>query len=89
MNTAQNTPAKSTSRFAGIRGLGRGIALGSVVAVMGLGSLSAAEASAAGIAHGVTYAGSATTNTAKPTPTDLATTRTTQLIIRDGKAHKA
>lgn len=89
MNTTQNTQNTTTSRFSGLRGLGRGIALGSAVAVMGLGSMSAADASAAGISHGVSHVGSATTDVAKPAATALPRTSGTQLVVRGGKVQRA
>ena len=48
MNTTQNTsPQAATSRFGSLRNLGRGIAVSSAVALLGVSTMSAADASAA------------------------------------------
>ena len=44
MNTTKHTSQQSTSIFGSLKSLGRGIAVSSAVAVMGIGTLSAADA---------------------------------------------
>ena len=57
MNTTQNTSSQAaTSRFGSLRNLGRGIVVSSAVALMGVSTMSAADASAAGVATGIRYA---------------------------------
>ena len=63
MNTTKHTSQQSTSIFGSLKSLGRGIAVSSAVAVMGVGTLSAADASAAGVATGVRHASTVTSTT--------------------------
>lgn len=76
-----------TSRFSSIRNLGRGIAVASSVAVMGVTSMSAADAQAAGIASGVRHANTAT-EVVKPAPTSLVMTNNSRYVLRDGKVFR-
>ena len=84
MNTTQNTSSQAaTSRFGSLRNLGRGIAVSSAVAVMGIGTLSAADASAAGVATGVRHASTVTSTTNAATSLELD--RRAAYVIRNGK----
>ena len=75
MNTTQNTsPQAATSRFGSLRNLGRSIVVSSAVALLGVSTMSAADASAAGVATGIRYAGNAA-EVVKPAPTRSAHAR--------------
>lgn len=81
-----NTTQISTSpRFASIKSLGRGIAVASAVALGGVTTLSAADASAAGIATGVRHAGASAAPTASSAATNLTGDATSVYRIRDGR----
>lgn len=85
MNTNSSTRPTPTTRFGTLRSLGRGIAATSAVAVLGIGTMSAAEASSAGVSTGVRYVGSSATDVVKPSPAQVETTSTSRYAIRDGK----
>ena len=85
MNTTQNTSSQATtSRFGSLRNLGRGIVVSSAVALLGVSTMSAADASAAGVATGIRYAGNAA-EVVKPAPTNLAVESNARYAVRDGK----
>ena len=77
MNTTKHTSQQSTSIFGSLKSLGRGIAVSSAVAVMGIGTLSAADASAAGVATGVRHASTVTSTTNAATRASPNTSMTT------------
>lgn len=82
MNTTQTS---ASPRFASIKSLGRGIAVASAVALGGITTLSAADASAAGVATGVRYAGASATPTVASAATSLPGDATSVYRIRDGR----
>lgn len=82
MNTTQTS---TRSRFTSIKGLGRGIAVASAVALGGVTTLSAADASAAGVATGVRYAGTAATQSSTAAATNLTNDSKAAYRIRDGR----
>lgn len=80
MNT--NSARTRSTGFSSIRSLGRGIAVSASIALLGIGSISAADASAAGVSTGVRHTSTATSTTdAAATTTSAAT----QYALRDGK----
>ena len=83
MNTTKHTSQQSTSIFGSLKSLGRGIAVSSAVAVMGVGTLSAADASAAGVATGVRHASTVTSTMNAATSLELD--RRAAYVIRNGK----
>lgn len=86
MNTTRNiSAAQTTSRFGSLKALGRGIAVSSAVAVMGVSTMSAADASAAGVATGVRHASAASAT--QHSPTNLSIESTSRYAVRDGKLH--
>lgn len=90
MNTTQNesqaTSQTTSSVFGTLKSLGRGIAVSSAVAVMGISTMSAADASAAGVSTGIRH--TSTVTAANPTaasPTNLDVDRRSTYVIRNGK----
>lgn len=78
-----NTQTATSRRdLATLRFLGRGIAATTAVAVLGVGSMSAADASSAGVARGVQHVTSTSTSPL-PAPTDLPRTGT-QIVVSKG-----
>lgn len=90
MNTAKNTTSHTTtSRFGSVKSLGRGIVVASAVALGGVSTLSAADASAAGVATGVRYAGTNATQSAATSPSSLAIESNAAYRIVNGKITRA
>lgn len=66
-----------------VTSLGRGVAVGSALAVLGVTSLSVADASAAGVATGVRHV-TAGAEPAAASPTNLGLTTSSRHVVRDG-----
>lgn len=83
MNTTKHTSQQTSSFFGTVKSLGRGIVVSSAVAVMGVGTMSAADASAAGVATGIRHASTVTSTTSAATSLELD--RRAAYVIRDGR----
>lgn len=89
MNTTRTSPQTTShtdSRFGSFKSLGRGIVASSAVALMGIGTMSAADASAAGVSTGVRHSTTtSSTQHLKPAPTDLTIDSKARYAVRGGK----